>query len=352
MSTSTAFAEKNTTPSHLINFNGILAPTRYFLAPMAGITSSPFRTLMRHLGTGIVTSELISSHGILHQCEKTLKLAQFHEIERPVGIQIFGEDLAVMIQSAQKMEELSPDFIDINLGCPVPKVVKKGAGSALLRDPIHLGKLLSQLKKQMKLPLTIKIRTGWDEDSLTLHEVIQAATDAGVTYVAIHGRTRAQKYEGEANWNLIAEAKARATIPIIGNGDIVTAEMAIRRLQESGCDGVMIGRGALANPWIFQEITQLEKTGSKAEVEHNYLKLLHQMRQLLESFYEERYCGILLKKFASWYSHGHPHSSHFRHHIFNLKEYTDIWNFAIDFFSKIDLNENFTPELFLKSGHG
>lgn len=339
-------------PHHHVDFNGIVAPSRYFLAPMAGITSSPFRKFMRLMGAGIVTSELISSHGIIHQCPKTYKLAEFHSIERPVGIQIFGESLDVMIQSAQAMEALEPDFIDVNLGCPVPKVVCKGAGSALLRDPIHLGKLLSGLKKALKLPLTIKIRTGWDSKSITVHEVIKVAADAGVAYVAIHGRTREQKYEGFANWDLIAEAKSRATIPIIGNGDILTAEVALKRLKESGCDGVMIGRGALSNPWIFQEINHLERTGCSATLKRDYVLILRQLQTILESFYPESYCGILLKKFASWYSHGMPNSSQFRHHIFNLKEYSKILHCAQDFFGQCSPEETFTPELFLKSGHG
>ncbi|MEK7486093.1 MAG: tRNA dihydrouridine synthase DusB [Planctomycetota bacterium] len=339
-------------PQHRIDFNGIEAPSRYFLAPMAGITSSPFRKFMRLMGAGIVTSELISSHGIIHECPKTYKLAEFHSMERPVGIQIFGENLEIMIQSARAMEALEPDFIDVNLGCPVPKVVCKGAGSALLRDPVHLGKILSGLKKAMKLPLTIKIRTGWDSKSITIHEVIKAATDAGVSYVAIHGRTREQKYEGLADWNLIAAAKARATIPIIGNGDILTAETALQRLQESGCDGVMIGRGALSNPWIFQEINHLENTGVPAVIRRDYVSILRQLQTILESFYPESYCGILLKKFSSWYSHGMPNSSHFRHQIFNLKDYHSILHCANEFFSQWVPEETFVPELFLKSGHG
>jgi tRNA-dihydrouridine synthase B len=338
-----------------VNFNGILAPSRYFLAPMAGVTNSPFRHLMRLLGAGIVTSELISSHGILTRCERTMKMASFHPKERPIGIQIFGQDLEVMIQSAQVMQELEPDFIDVNLGCPVPKVTKKGAGSALLRDPVHLGGLLEQLKKNLDIPLTIKIRTGWDASSITAHEVVHVAAEAGVSYVAIHGRTRAQKYEGKADWNLIGEVKTKAKIPIIGNGDILSAEQALKRRKESGCDGVMIGRGALGNPWIFKEINALEESFSPiVPVLKNYPALLEELRQLVENSYEkEGFRSALLKKYAGWFSHGLPRSAPFRNALFKLKTYNEVLAFVSEFFAQLPLpSQTFEPELFFTNGHG
>ena len=225
----------------------------FVLAPMAGITDMPFRAFMKSMGAGVVVSELVSANGIKYGGENTLKLLDYEESERPVGLQLFGEDPQVLADAARKVQELGADFVDLNFGCPVKKVVQKGGGSAVLKDIPHLQKILRAVKSAITIPLTIKIRTGWDQNQRNAVEVIKVAHDEGIAWVAIHGRTRSQGYSGSADWEFIASIKAVSPIPIIGNGDITTAEMAVNRLRQSQCDGVMIGRGCLKNPWIFQE---------------------------------------------------------------------------------------------------
>ena len=195
----------------------------FLLAPMAGITNSPFRRLMRKMGSSIVISELISANGYHHGSEKTIQMFNFHDDERSVGIQIFSEYPENLCAAAQYVEKTGADFVDLNLGCPVPKVVKKGAGSAMCRDPIGLGKVLKKIKSSIRIPLTIKIRTGWDSESINAHEVVRVAAESGVSWVAVHGRTRAQGYQGEADWDYIGEVKAKSTIPIIIN--VITAKI-------------------------------------------------------------------------------------------------------------------------------
>src|SRR5262245_15684821 len=229
----------------------------FVLAPMAAITDRPFRSFMREMGCGVVVSELVSATGLKYSSEKTLKLMEFDEVQHPVGIQLFGEELDHLSEAAKKVEQLGADFVDLNFGCPVPKVVKKGAGAACLRDPARLAEILRTVKSAITIPLTIKIRTGWDEGSRNALEIANIAYNEGVHWVAIHGRTRAQAYTGFADWDFISEVKEKAKLPILGNGDIQSAAQANSRLQQSGCDGVLIGRGCLKNPWIFEESLRL-----------------------------------------------------------------------------------------------
>jgi nifR3 family TIM-barrel protein len=245
----------------------------FVLAPMAGITNAPFRTLMRELGAGVVISELISATGIEYSGKKTIELCETFENERPVGLQIFGEDPDHLVRAAKFVQAKGADFVDINLGCPVPKVVKKGGGAAMMRDPEKLCHTLTQVKQAIDIPLTIKIRTGWDACSINALECVQAAHEAKVTWVAIHGRTRAQGYEGHADWDLIAKIKEASPLPIIGNGDITTAEQAMHRYKTSGCDGIMIGRGIFGNPWLFDKSDAIIDlpTRLRTMVEHTLL---------------------------------------------------------------------------------
>src|SRR6476469_8941538 len=202
---------------------------------------------MLSMQSSMVVSELVSANGIEYAGQRTLDLLRFHEEERVVGLQIFGEDTELLCKASQYVEKLGADFVDLNLGCPVPKVVKKGAGSAICRDPISLGRTLEAMVKGVKIPVTIKIRTGWDSQSRNALEVVKVAADAGVAWVAIHGRTRAQGYSGLADWDFIADVKAKSPLPIIGNGDILTAEHAVEKMKTYGVDAVLIGRAALRN---------------------------------------------------------------------------------------------------------
>lgn len=331
----------------------------FVLAPMAGITDNAFRSFMREMGCGVVVSELVSAHGIEYRSARTIDLMKFSEMQRPVGIQLFGEDSDILSKAAKFVESEGADFVDINLGCPVPKVVKKGAGSALLKEPCTLHKILKEVKEAIKIPLTIKIRTGWDDKSINAHEIVKAAADAGVAWVAIHGRTRAQGYSGQANWDYIGEVKAKAAIPIIGNGDINSAEKAVLRLKESGCDGVMIGRGCLKNPWIFMQAQEILKQKEISTYEPKILEkdICHALGRLkiwVGERSDERYSTLQMKKFVSWFSSGYPNSQPFRKDLFMLKSSAEIFSHSMEYFSKFNTSyqADTSGENFLMGGHG
>jgi tRNA-dihydrouridine synthase B len=327
----------------------------FILAPMAGITNSPFRRLMRRMKSALVVSELVSANGIEFSGQKTLDLLKYHQEERTVGLQIFGESTERLVKACQYVERLGADFVDLNLGCPVPKVVKSGAGSAMCRNPRALGETLQAMVRSVKIPVTIKIRTGWDAGTRNALEVVRAASDAGVAWVAIHGRTRAQGYSGLADWDFIGEIAARGPLPIIGNGDIVTPEHAIARHRDYGVAAVMIGRGALRNPFLFEQAVALweGKTYVNPGVER-YLKLIDEQRAMLGESFAPRSAMIHARKFLAWYSSGFPGCHEFRSKVFSIPEPDSLWSEARTFFEtsveKRDLR--FLSQPFLMGGHG
>ncbi|MEO5969225.1 MAG: tRNA dihydrouridine synthase DusB [Bdellovibrionia bacterium] len=342
-------------PSSAVQLGPIRLAHPFILAPMAGITNSPFRRLMRRLKSSMVVSELVSATGIEYAGSKTLDLLRFHDEERVVGLQIFGENTEHLVKAAQHIERSGADFVDLNLGCPVPKVVKKGAGSAMCRDPIALGKTLEAMVKSVRIPVTIKIRTGWDADSRNALDVVHAATDAGVSWVAIHGRTRAQGYSGEADWDLIGNVKAKSSIPIIGNGDIWTAEIAVDRFKNYGVDAVLIGRGALRNPFIFeQSLALLQGSTYQVPKAERYVQLMENQRDLLNEVYEPRVAMIHARKFLAWYSAGFPGCHEFRSQVFAIPEPEALWAEAQAFFEKSTRERDlkFLSQPFLMGGHG
>ncbi len=325
------------------------ARNAFWLAPMAGITDICFRQLMDEMKAGVLISELVSAKGLFFNSEKTRKMMRIHKNPGTiVGIQLFGESPEDIVQAVSVVEETGADFIDINMGCPVKKVVKKGCGAALMRDPAYLEKFLTTIKKGIRLPLTVKMRTGWSEDELTIHECVQAAYNSGCEWVAIHGRTRAQGYEGRADWDLIAEVKSRAKLPIIGNGDIRSADQAKQRLQETGVDAVMIGRGALRNPWIFQECVGVN-------VPHSGLGLLNHYLDGLRENYDTRSTLILLRKLSSWLAFGYSGAAKFRKNLFDCHTASEVMQQAEIFFSQVShlppprFDDN---EAFMMGGHG
>lgn len=324
----------------------------FVLAPMAGITDRPFRSFMRELGCGIVVTELVSATGLRYSPEKTRRLMEFDSSQSPVGIQLFGENLEHLSEAARVVEDMGADFVDLNFGCPVPKVVSRGAGSACLKDLNRLRDTIRAVKSSVAIPVTIKIRTGWDHAARNSHEVVQIAHDEGVTWVAIHGRTRAAGYSGLADWDYIRDVKASSPIPILGNGDITSAELAIGRLRDSKCDGVMIGRGCLKNPRIFIEANGLSSTSEVAK--HDLTGILRNLHQHLETFYDERLTLIQMRKFASWYSSGFPGAATFRKEIFQTNEKTETLNRINDFFGSMAeaIPADTSAEPFLMGGHG
>lgn len=327
----------------------------FVLAPMAGITDQAFRSFMKKLDASVVITELVSATGIEYKSERTLALMGYDEIQRPIGIQLFGEDPEILGRAAQVAEAHGADFVDLNFGCPVPKVVKKGAGSAMMKDLVAMKKVLAATVKAVQIPVTIKIRTGWDANSRNAVDVCNLAYDEGISWVAIHGRTRAQGYDGQADWNFIAEVKAKTKIPLLGNGDILTAEKAVQRLKESGCEGVMIGRGALKYPLIFADALSLyRKESLRTDLKRNYAGLFMELYHDLKAHCSEHILNIQLKKFASWFSTGYPGSSAFRKQIFQLKNNDEVLSCALDFFSSIGNleQEDTSHEAFLMGGHG
>ena len=327
------------------------ARNSFWLAPMAGITDVCFRQLMDEMGAGVLVSELVSAKGLLYNSEKTHKMIEVHSTPQSlVGIQLFGEMEEDIINAARYVKEAGAAFVDINLGCPVKKVVKKGCGAALMRDPAYLETFLTKIKRGIDLPLTVKMRTGWSHDELTIHECATAAYNAGCEWVAIHGRTRAQGYEGRADWDLIAEVKQRAKLPIVGNGDIRTAGEAQRLLSDSGVDAVMIGRGALRNPWIFKECIGLDTNEFESPCE-----LLDRYLELLRAKYDLRNTIIFLRKFASWLVYGYPGAAGFRSSMYHLLTISELVQNAHNFFERVSHlpKPKFeSSEIFMASGHG
>ena len=334
--------------SELEETEGLISRARnaFWLAPMAGITDVCFRQLMDEMNAGVLISELVSAKGLFYNSEKTQKMMRVHPNSKSItGIQLFGESAEDIVRASEFIESTGAHFLDINLGCPVKKVVKKGCGAALLRDPGYLEKFLTTIKKGIHLPLTVKMRTGWNEDELTIHECVKAAYNSGCEWVAIHGRTRAQGYEGKANWNLIAEVKEQAKLPIIGNGDIRSAEQAKSRLLESKVDAVMIGRGALRNPGIFNESIGLANDCS-------CLKIIQRYQKSLNEYYDTRFSLILLRKFSAWLAFGNPGAANFRKNMFECITTSEVMEKVEEFFQnerplKFDANEEF-----MMGGHG
>lgn len=326
----------------------------FVLAPMAGITDHAFRTFMKKLDTSVVVTELVSANGIEYKSERTLKLMSFDESQRPVGIQLFGEEPEILARAAQVAEADGCDFIDLNFGCPVPKVVKKGAGSAMLKDPVMLQKVLSAVKGAVKIPVTIKIRTGWDSNSRNAVEICNIAYNEGISWVAIHGRTRNQGYSGFADWDFIADVKSQAKLPILGNGDILTPKQAVLRLEQSGCDGVMIGRGCLKNPFIFMDALSLWRGEPAKNVKRDYVSLFNGLKHEIVAHCDEHITGIQLRKFAAWFSTGYSGAAQFRKNLFQSKSNEEIMALAEEFFAGIGNvdQEDTSQDEFLMGGHG
>lgn len=261
------------------------------LAPIAGFTDSPFRRIARRYGAGLAVTELISAEGIVRMNRKTAELLRFAPDERPLAVQIFGNRPEAVAEAASRVEELGPDCIDLNMGCPARRVCGSGSGAALLLEPKKIYAIASSVVKRVRLPVSAKIRIGWDERTMTYRETVRALEDAGISFITVHGRTKAQGYGGTADWNVITEIASTSRVPIVGNGDIRSHEQARQRLASSGCRAVMIGRGALGNPWIFSgEAPGLPEIAAQI-VEHLDMMLTH---------YGERGL-ILMRKHAAYY---------------------------------------------------
>lgn len=326
------------------------------LAPMAGICTPPFRMLMEDLGAGGTVSELISCHGINYENKRTLQMLKIDEREKNVGIQLFGEDGDAMAKAAQVAMRSNPKFIDINMGCPVRKVVSKGGGSALLKNIEDLAPFFNKVKKAIPVPLTIKIRTGWDADDINADKIEKIALNEGVEWVAIHGRTRAQQYTGLANWDYIEEFASNSTLPIIGNGDLHQPYQVRERLNKTNCKALMIARGCLRNPFIFLESLQTDTaTHTSLFKGEDYWEVIERLYQYTCDTYEnERTRLVQLRKLIVWFAAGFPNAAKFRNTMFTCQDLEDSMRFAQDYY--MSLGNSYKAinydEVFMSSGHG
>lgn len=309
----------------MIAINRVELDNPWILAPMAGVCDLPFRVLCSEKGAGMTCTEMVSAKAIYYHNKNTDELMTIDPRENKVSLQLFGRDPQIMSEMAKKIEERPFDILDINMGCPVPKVVNNGEGSALMKEPLLVGEIVSAIADAINKPVTVKIRAGFHGDDLNAPEIAHIAEESGAAAVAVHGRTREQYYSGNADWNIIRAVKERVKIPVIGNGDVVDYESGVRMMKETGCDAVMIGRAARGNPWIFAEC--VARAGGeeyhKPEVAEICEMILRHAQMLIE--YKGEYIGMReMRKHASWYTQGVHGASKLRGMLNELEHFEEL----------------------------
>lgn len=304
-----------------LTIGNVELPNQVILAPMAGVSDIAFRLLCHEQGAGLVCSEMVSAKAILYGNKNTEELLQIHPEEGAVSLQLFGSDPDIVSEMAKRIEERPFAVLDLNMGCPVPKVVNNGEGSALMKDPLLAGRIVEKTAKAIQKPLTVKIRKGFDDDHVNAVEMAHILQESGAAAVAVHGRTREQYYSGQTDWDIIAQVKAAVKIPVIGNGDVTDGESALQLLKKTGCDGVMIGRGAQGNPWVFREVTAaLEGREIPPRPTRQELYDMIARHAQLAAQYKGEYITVReMRKHLAWYTTGLPHAAALRRQINSIE---------------------------------
>lgn len=309
---------------------------KLILAPMAGVTDLPFRLLCKEQGCDVLYTEMVSAKAVLYKNRNTEPLMTYQQQEHPIGLQLFGSEPEVMAKIASQVQERGYDFIDINMGCPVPKIVNNNEGSALMKQPKLVGEIVSAMVKATKIPITVKIRKGFDENRVNAVEIARIIEESGASAVAVHGRLRSEYYSGQADWNTIRQVKEAVHIPVIGNGDLTSPQDVLRMREETGCDAFMIGRGAKGNPFIFSQMKTYFEKGyipEKPSLSDMVQVMLRHAHMMVE--YKGEFTGIHeMRKHVAWYTTGYPRSSKLRdqvNHVESFQELEDLlWSWVAD----------------------
>lgn len=312
--------------------------TPIFLAPMAGVTDLPFRSICKSFGADVLITEMISTRGLYYGDKKTKKLLTIDEIEHPVGVQLFGNDPLCFFDVVKKIDGIPFDFININMGCPTPKIVKNNDGCALMKNIPLAQKIIDKTVKATKKPVTVKIRKGWNESLVNAVEFSKAAQESGASLIIIHGRTRESFYSGRADWDIIKDIKNEVDIPVIGNGDIFTPEDAKKMLDMTGCDGIMIGRGAMGRPWIFRDVKQFLQDNKKSlhpEPKEILEVILRHLNSSID-FHGKRIGILEMRKHIAWYLKGLPYSSSIKRSVQEIEDKKKIEQILKGYFEKLD----------------
>ena len=297
-------------------------PSLARLAPMAGATNAPFRLIARECGSGLTTTEEMDAAALLMNHPHANAIAAYYPAERPLAMQLLGKDVDLLVRAAERVQDLGADIVDLNMGCPMPKITAKGKGSALMRDVLATALILRGLRKALRVPFTIKIRGGWDDEHLNAVEVAQMAEAEGVDAITVHPRTRSQRFTGKVPWTIIREVVDAVRIPVTGNGDVRSMAEARRMVEETGCGSVMVGRGALGSPWIFDEtfdaLPPAEQRARKA-------RTIERHCDLIRAHFREKYALIQMKKHLAWYTEGLGHATRCRAEIFQTTTADEVW---------------------------